>query len=119
MEQMKPMRPMKPMQPMQPMQEMKPMKPMAPMPQMDSQPADWWPEGLSQPGSSGAQDGLRYAFFPQQRRLAIERNGRVTQYDTGEHRIKGVSQQRQGSGGLPRFTSQHGEVDLGSLRQVG
>ena len=116
MEQMKPMRPMKPMQPMQ---EMKPMKPMAPMPQMDSQPADWWPEGLSQPGSSGAQDGLRYAFFPQQRQLAIERNGRVTQYDTGEHRIKGVSQQRQGSGSLPRFTSQLGEVDIASLRQVG
>jgi len=113
MEQMKSMAPMKPMAPM------KGMKPMAPMKQMDAQPSDWWPEGLSQPGSSGAQNGLRYAFFPQQRRLAIERNGRVTQYDTGEHRINGVSQQRQGSGGLPRFTSQHGEIDLNLLRQVG
>jgi len=110
---------MEQMKPMEPMQPMQPMKPMAPMKQMDSQPADWWPEGLSHPGSTGAQNGLRYAFFPQQRRLAIERNGRVTQYDTGEHRIKGVSQQRQGSGVLPRFTSQHGEVDIASLRQVG
>ena len=113
MEQMNSMKPMQPMAPMQPM------RPMAPMQPMDAQPADWWPDGLNQPGSSGAQNGLRYAFFPHQRRLAIERNGRVTQYDTGDHRIRGVSQQRQGAGGLPRFTSQHGEIDIASLRQVG
>ena len=107
------MEPMKPMQPMEPMEPMKPMKPMAP-------PAsDWWPKGLRDPASSGAQDGLRYAFFPKQRRLAIEQIGQVTQYDTGEHHISGVSQQQPaGSSGVPRFTSQHGEVALGSLRQV-
>lgn len=110
MEQMKAMEPMKPMAPM------KPMEPMKPMAAPDS---SWWPEGLDNPGSSGAQNGLRYAFFPEQRRLAIERHGRVTQYDTADHRISGVSQQREGSGGTPRFTSQQGEVDLSSLRQVG
>lgn len=98
---------------------MKRMEPMAPMKPMAPPAPPWWPEGLRNPASSGAQDGLRYAFFPDQRRLAIERHGRVTQYDTGEHRISGVSQQRKGSGGLPRFTSQHGEVALGALRQVG
>jgi len=56
---------------MEPMKPMKPMKPMAPMKPMDPPASDWWPEGLSDPGSSGAQNDLRYAFFPKQRRLAI------------------------------------------------
>lgn len=103
---------------MEPMKPMQPMKPMAPMKPIDPPAADWWPEGLSDPASSGAQNGLRYAFFPKQRRLAIEQNGRVTQYDTGDHRISGVSQQQAGSGGTPRFTSESGEVDLASLQQV-
>ena len=103
---------MEPMKPMQPMAPMKPMKP------MDPSASDWWPEGLGRPGSSGAQNGLRYAFFPEQRRLAIEQDGKVTQYDTGEHRINGVSQQQSGTGGMPKFTSQSGDVDLSSLRQV-
>ena len=106
------MEPMKPMKPMQPMAPMKPMKP------MDPPASDWWPEGLSNPGSSGAQNGMRYAFFPDQRRLAIEQDGKVTQYDTGEHRISGVSQQQSGAGGTPKFTSQQGDVDLKSLKPV-
>ena len=61
---------------------------------------------------------MRYAFFPEQRRLAIEQDGKVTQYDTGEHRISGVSQQQSGAGGLPRFSSQEGDVDLKSLKEV-
>jgi hypothetical protein len=92
---------------------------MAPMKPMDPPASDWWPEGLSNPGSSGAQNGMRYAFFPEQRRLAIERDGKVTQYDTGDHRIQGVSQQQSGAGGDPAFTSQNGDVDLKSLQQIG
>lgn len=76
---------------------------------------------MSEPGSSGAQNDLRYAFFPKQRRLTIERNGKVTQYDTGDHRITGVAQQQVGGvgDGSPRFTSQEGEVELTSLKEVG
>ena len=107
------MEPMKPMAPMKPMEPMKPMKP------MDPPASDWWPEGLSNPSSSGSQNDLRYAFFPDQHRLAIEQNGKVTQYDTGDHQISGVSQQQSGgSGGKPSFTSQNGTVDLSSLKQV-
>ena len=103
---------MEPMKPMEPMEPMKPMKP------MDPPASDWWPDGLGNPASSGAQNDLRYAFFPDRQRLAIEQNGKVTQYDTGDHKISGVSQQQSGSGGTPRFTSQHGDVDLGSLKQA-
>ena len=74
---------------------------------------------LGRPDSSGSQNGMRYAFFPDQHRLAIDQNGKVTQYDTGDHRISGVSQSQGGSGdGSPSFTSQNGNVDLSSLKQV-
>lgn len=77
----------------------------------------WWPAGLGSPSSSGAQNGMRYAFFPEQRRLAIEENGRLTVYDTQDHEINGASQQ-QSAGRSATFTSQHGQVDLASLHVV-
>lgn len=79
----------------------------------------WWPADLGTPASSGAQNDLRYAYFPAVRRLAIQQNGRLELYDTGEHRISGVSQQRQGSGAqAPTFTSDKGHVRLADLEAV-
>lgn len=79
----------------------------------------WWPDGLGQPSSSGAQNGVRYAAFPEARRLAVEQDGKVTLYDTSDHRISGVSQSQSGSGpGSLRFTSQKGEIDLASLTRA-
>ncbi len=97
---------------------MKPLEPMKPMKPMDGPDSSWWPKGLSQPSSSGSQNGVRYAFFPDQRRLAVEQSGKVKQYDTGEHRISGVSQAQGSQGATLRFTSQSGDVDLGSLKEV-
>ncbi|EAU43293.1 hypothetical protein FP2506_10626 [Fulvimarina pelagi HTCC2506] len=77
----------------------------------------WWPEELGQPSSSGAQNGIRYAVFPGTARLAVETGGRVTIYDTGEHRIGGVSQQQSGTSTL-RFSSQLGSVEPGDLEIV-
>ena len=112
------MEPMKPMQPMAPMRPMEPMKPMAPLPPMDGGDA-WWPGDLGRPASSGGQDGTRYAVFPDRRRLAVEQDGRVAVYDTGDHRIGGVSQQQSGGGGGgPCFSSQHGDVDLSQLQRA-
>ena len=31
---------------------------------------------------------MRYAFFPESRRLAIDDGGRITVYDTGDHRLE-------------------------------
>ncbi|WP_431272659.1 hypothetical protein [Dankookia sp. P2] len=89
------------------------MKPMQPL---DFGPA-WWPEELGQPASSGGQDGLQYAFFPEARRLAIRRDGRVTVYDSGQHRISGVAQ--QGGSRAPVFSSAEGEVTPDDLREIG
>jgi hypothetical protein len=101
------MKPMKPMTPMAPMQPMKPMQTAA---------EEWWPPGLHAPASSGSQDGMRYAYFAAERRLVVERDGNVSQYDTGEHRIEGVAQ-TAGSDG-PKFSSQGGDIALDSLKKV-
>jgi len=37
--------------------------------------SSWWPAGLAEPSSSGDQDGMRYAFFARERRLAVQRDG--------------------------------------------
>ncbi len=74
----------------------------------------WWPAALGRPGSVAAQNDLRYACFPDSRRLAIERDGQVRVYDTGEHRITGFSQQQSGDQSLT-FTSQHGLVKVADL----
>jgi Short C-terminal domain len=75
---------------------------------------NWWPGDLSWPNSTGAQNNVRYAYFAQARRLAIELNGTVTVYDTLDHQIGGFSQQQSHSGSLS-FSSQYGLVDVASL----
>lgn len=75
---------------------------------------NWWPADLGQPASTGAQNGVRYAYFPGARRLAIDLNGQVTVYDSLDHQIGGFSQQQGGSGSLT-FTSQYGTVFVSSL----
>ena len=73
-----------------------------------------WPAELGAPSSVGSQNDLRYAVFPQTRRLAIAHGGRTTIYDTGDHNIGGVSQQQSGDQSLT-FTSQHGLVRVADL----
>ncbi len=75
---------------------------------------DWWPADLRWPNSTGAQNGVRYAYFAEARRLAIELNGQVTVYDTLDHQIGGFSQQ-QSYGGTLGFNSQYGLIDVASL----
>jgi hypothetical protein len=102
---------MEPMKPMAPMKPMEPMKPMAPA-------EAWWPDDLGQPSSTGAQNGMRYAFFPEARRLLIENDGSITTYDSADHRIGGASQQ-DGSSRSLSFTSQSGVVNLDELTKIG
>lgn len=77
----------------------------------------WWPAELGQPASSGAQNAMRYAHFPQSRRLAVETDGTLALYDTGDHDIGGVSQ-AQGGGQSLRFTGRGGAVELEALKRV-
>jgi hypothetical protein len=75
---------------------------------------NWWPEDLGVPSSLGAQNEVRYAYFPAMRRLALDINGKMTVYDTQDHQINGFSQQQPGSGSFS-FSSQLGGVDVSRL----
>lgn len=75
--------------------------------------ANWWGPDLKFPNSSGGQNGMRYAWFSQAHRLAIESNGQVIIYDTLDHNIGGVSQ--QSGNNAVSFSSQYGYVDLSRL----
>jgi hypothetical protein len=77
----------------------------------------WWPADLGDPASTGAQNDLRYAWFPASRRVAIQRDGEVRVYDSGDHSISGFSQQQGGDRSLT-FTSQFGTVRLSELALV-
>jgi hypothetical protein len=79
--------------------------------------SQWWPAELGQPASTGAQNDLRYAFFPGARRLAIQQGGVVRVYDSGEHRLSGFSQQ-QGADQSLTFTTQFGVVRVADLPVV-
>jgi hypothetical protein len=57
---------------------------------------------------------MRYAYFPERRRLAVESGSGVDVYDTGEHRITGVSQ----ANGSLGFTGPMGSVALDRLRRI-
>ncbi|QSZ41930.1 SHOCT domain-containing protein [Sulfurimonas aquatica] len=74
----------------------------------------WWPTnlGLGSPFSSGGQNNIRYAVFPN--RLAVEVNGNVSVYDTLDNNIGGVSQQQGGDTSLT-FSSQYGTISVSTL----
>jgi hypothetical protein len=75
---------------------------------------NWWPADLGSPNSTGGQNNLRYAYFGNARRLAVDLNGDITIYDTLDNQIGGVSQQ-QGYGASFTFTSQYGVVSVENL----
>jgi hypothetical protein len=85
--------------------------------QSQSKATDWWPAGLGTPGAVGAQNDLRYAVFPDTRRLVIDDHGTVSVHDTGTHRIFGVAQAQSGDQTLS-FTSQDGLVRIADLPRV-
>ena len=80
-------------------------------------PRNWWPDEFSDPASSGSQNDMRYAYFPDAHRLVVEVAGTLSVYDTGEHRIGGVSQQQSGSQSLT-FSSQRGQFSTLGLPLV-
>jgi hypothetical protein len=78
---------------------------------------NWWPKDLGSPSAIGSQNNVRYAYFPNSRRLAVTTGGEAWVYDTLNHQIGGFSQQ-QGVGGSITFTSQFGTVNLSQLPVV-
>lgn len=55
----------------------------------------WWDTSLGGPSLSGAQNDLRYAYFPQYNLLVVRYKGRVIEYDTSGLNVLGISVQNQ------------------------
>jgi len=84
----------------------------------DANSISWWPPDFGTPAAAGAQNAMRYAFFPATRRLAIDDNGTVSFYDTGEYYLTGVSLQQSSKQTLT-FSSTDGlPVPLSSLKRI-
>jgi hypothetical protein len=77
----------------------------------------WWPAALGIPSSVGAQNALRYAVFPEMKRLAIQDGQQVTVYNTGDHRIFGIAQAQSHEQTLT-FSSQSGLVRVSEFPKV-
>ena len=84
------------------------------VPQSSYQSGSWRPSELGNAAATGAQNPLRYAYFPGSHGLAIDFGGRVEVYDTLDHSIQGFGQQQSGDASLT-FSSQHGVVRVDSL----
>jgi hypothetical protein len=65
------------------MEPIKSMVPIKPITDVDR----WWPDQFGDPTVVGSQSSTRYAFFPAERRLLIERNGRLETYDSAGRQI--------------------------------
>jgi hypothetical protein len=87
------------------------------VPQQSFQAGAWWPSDLGNPSATGAQNSIRYAYFPQERRLAIDAGGSIAIYDTLDHYIQGFGQQQSGDASIT-FSSQYGLVRVNDLPRV-
>ena len=75
----------------------------------------WWPAEYGEAAAAGMQNDIAYAFFPQHSRLLIRHGDELTIYDTGEHRITGVSQQQSSHVRNLIFSTERGSVSEAML----
>jgi len=77
-------------------------------------PARWWPEKLGTPSATGTRSSVRYAYFADAQRLAVETGDEVWVYDTQDHQISGFAVQQAGDRSI-LFSSQFGTLNLAAL----
>jgi hypothetical protein len=77
-------------------------------------PTHWWPEELGIPSTTGTQHNVRYAYFSDTQRLAVDTGDEVWVYDAQDHQITGLAPQHAGDRSI-LFTSQFGTLNLAAL----
>jgi hypothetical protein len=77
-----------------------------------------WLSELGIASTSGSSAELRYAYFPLNRRLAVERRGIVTIYDTAEYQFRGLLQAHSAETVGMSILTQRGRVRLIDLAIV-
>jgi hypothetical protein len=61
---------------------------------------------------------MRYAYFPRNRRLAVEYQGVLTIYDTAEYQFRGMLQAHPAEGVGISILTQRGRIKLADLTAV-
>ena len=100
---------------MEPMKPMKPMKPLEPIAKGSETAKSWWPRELGTPSISGSSNDLRYAYFAEKHRLAVDDGQRVKIYDASGEAISGFS---SSDGKTLTFDAANGSRKLSSLKLV-
>ena len=77
-----------------------------------------WPAALGIASTSGTSSDMRYAYFPQHRRLAVESQGVLTIYDTAEYQFRGMLQAHSAEAVGISILTQRGRVRLADLATV-
>ena len=77
-----------------------------------------WPLELGIASTSGTSPEMRYAYFPQSRRLAVEWHGVLTIYDTAEYQFRGMLQAHSSETVGTSILTQRGRVRLTELATV-
>jgi hypothetical protein len=77
-----------------------------------------WPSELGIPSTSGTSPEMRYAYFPQSRRLAVEWSGVLTIYDTAEYQFRGMLQPHSAEAVSISILTQRGRIRLADLAAV-
>lgn len=61
---------------------------------------------------------MRYAYFPQKRRLAVEWQGVLTIYDTADYQFRGMLSPQSSAGVEISISTQRGRIRLTDLAAV-
>jgi hypothetical protein len=77
-----------------------------------------WPSELGVASTSGTSAEMRYAYFPQNRRLAVEWRGVLTIYDTAEYQFRGLLEAHSAEVVGVSILTQRGRVRLSDLATV-
>src|ERR1700685_3451606 len=77
-----------------------------------------WPSALGIASTSGTSPEMRYAYFPQNRRLAVEWQGVLTIYDTAEYQFRGMLQAHSAEAVGISILTQRGRVRLTDLATI-
>ncbi|MBS0346741.1 MAG: SHOCT domain-containing protein [Proteobacteria bacterium] len=81
------------------------------------QSGNWWPEGFGSPASSGSQNDMAYAWFPNAAKLLVKLGTDVFAFDTGNLSIYGVQQQQGGGIASVVLNTSNGPMSLLGLNQ--
>jgi hypothetical protein len=77
-----------------------------------------WPAELGIASTSGTSPEMRYAYFPQNQRLAVEWHGVLTIYDTATYQFRGMLQAHSAEAVGISILTQRGRVRLEDLATV-